>query len=159
MMWSCAAIPRLIAIWMIRFVIGYASSAREPFFLHVFLARAQQLTGKIIERRGRKRRERQWPCHLDRRKTEPRGEQSVEHPLPETRRQPRRDAMAEQLLNETVGGRHAAGQSKVRKDEAKQSDHAERAGSTSIETGQFANERERSVQDKQQIDGGARADR
>src|SRR5262245_1218563 len=74
---------------------GEASSAvRRPFLADRLLARAQQFSGEIVERGRRQRGKRQRSRHLNGGEAEPRGEQAVEHTLPQPGRDARRNAVA-----------------------------------------------------------------
>src|SRR5580698_2786235 len=75
----------------------------------VLLAKAaQHVAHQIAHRRTRQGSERQRPDDVYCREAQACGEEAVEQALAEPRRQFTSDAVAEHLLDQAVGGRHAA---------------------------------------------------
>ena len=101
----------------------------------------------------------QGPADLDGRDADTGGEEAVDDALAEPGREARGDAMAEDLLDERVAGRHAAGDGEMGDGRAGQPKEAERARPAAIERRQAADEAKDLGADKQEVDQGARRDR
>ena len=88
-----------------------------------------------------------------------RRQQPVEHAFAHARRNLRGDAMADELLQEAVADRHAAGDRDMRADRAQQPEKAEQARPSAIDLGDAPDQADDLGDDEDDVEDRARADR
>src|SRR5438270_5510726 len=112
-------------------------------------------------RYARRLRHREWRRAADgeRRKTDPGGEQAVHHALAHARRDARGESVANELLEDAVADRHAAGDCEMRADGPTELEEAEKPGPPAVDFGDAAHEADDLGDDENDVENGARADR
>src|ERR1700691_6413883 len=86
-------------------------------------------TGGFVDRKGRRTADGEGG------QSDPRREQAVEHAFAHPGRDARGDPVADQLLQQAVADRHAAGDGDMSADRARELDEAEEAGPAAVDFG------------------------
>ena len=98
------------------------------------------------------------PADLDGGDANAGGEKAVHDAFPELGRQARGDAVADELRDEGVAGRHAAGDGEMTDGGAGEAEEAEGAWASAVEHGEAADETKDLGADEEQVDEGAGRD-
>ena len=120
---------------------GHLERRQSPA-LTFFVVRAEpaELGHHVGEARRAAVDEGERPADLDRGDADARGEQAVDDAFAEPGGEPRREAVTEDLLDERIAGRHAAGDGEMGDRGARQAEEAERARPAAIERREPADE-------------------